>query len=69
MDDSLAPDSGKDAATYVRPLTAAEWVWSKQLFRKALILVVLALVWEIYARILDAELLMPTLTADRKSVV
>lgn len=67
MDDSLAPDSGKDAATYVRPLTAAEWVWSKQLFRKALILVVLALVWEIYARILDAELLMPTLTATLKS--
>lgn len=67
MADSRVQDPAKDSATYVRPLTTAEWIWSKQLFRKILILLVLALVWEVYARILDAELLMPTLTATLKS--
>lgn len=59
--------SGDHSGSYERPLTTAEWIWSKQWFRKLLILVVLGLVWEGYARVLDAELLMPTLSATLQS--
>lgn len=56
-----------DPGSYERPLSKAEWIWSKQWIRKALILLVLAVVWEVYARFLDAELLLPTLSATLSS--
>ena len=59
--------AGTSAGSCERPLTTWEWIWSKQWFRKALILLFLALVWEGYARVLDAELLMPTLTATLRA--
>ena len=69
MAETTSRQTPPDAApvSYERPLTTAEWIWTKQWFRKALILLVLALVWEAYARVLDAELLLPTLTATFKA--
>ena len=54
-----------DAATAAdgaveRQLGTAEILWNSGFVRKTVIIVVLALVWEIYARILDNPLLFPT---------
>lgn len=43
-----------------RQLGTAEILWNSGFVRKTVIIVVLALVWEIYARILDNPLLFPT---------
>ena len=45
-----------------RPVTAWRRLWDNMALRKTVIIVVLALVWEGYARILDNPLLFPTLT-------
>lgn len=50
-----------DAITVVeKPLSAWEMIYNSGLFRKAMILVVLALIWEIYGRFLNNDLLFPT---------
>ncbi|GAC1331760.1 MAG: ABC transporter permease [Beijerinckiaceae bacterium] len=46
-----------------KPLSTWERLYEQQALRKVIILVVLAVAWEVYARILDNELLFPTLTA------
>jgi sulfonate transport system permease protein len=46
-----------------KPLSTWERLYEQSALRKIVILVALALIWEIYARFLDNELLFPTLTA------
>jgi NitT/TauT family transport system permease protein len=46
-----------------KPLTAFERIWNQGYVRKAAILIVLALVWEFYARWVDNELVFPTFLA------
>jgi NitT/TauT family transport system permease protein len=45
-----------------RQLGAIELLWNNGFVRKAFIIVVLAVIWELYARYLDNPLLFPTLT-------
>jgi len=45
-----------------KPLTLAERIYNQVWLRKTVILIMLALVWEIYARWLDNPLLVPTFT-------
>ena len=44
-------------------------IWANGFFRKAMILVLLGVIWEGYARYLDNELLFPTLTATVQTLV
>jgi NitT/TauT family transport system permease protein len=46
-----------------KPLSTWERLYEQSTLRKVLILVALAVTWELYARFLDNELLFPTLTA------
>jgi NitT/TauT family transport system permease protein len=46
-----------------------ELAWDNGFFRKAVIIVVLAIIWEIYGRALDNTLLFPTLTETVRSLV
>ena len=63
------PEIVRDAASIPqvavveKPLSAAERLFNRGWLRKLLILVALAVVWETYARVLDNDLLFPTLTA------
>jgi len=50
-----------------RPLSTAEWIYDQTWLRKAFILIALALLWEVYGRFLDNELLFPTFTATAKA--
>ncbi len=50
-----------------KPLTAWERVWGMGFVRKALILAVLAIAWQAYARYLDNPLVLPTFTDTFKS--
>lgn len=50
-------------AIVVRPLSLWERLYDNALFRKALIVAILAAIWEIYGRSLDNPLLFPTLSA------
>jgi NitT/TauT family transport system permease protein len=52
----------RDFGIVVKPLTTWEMLYNHGALRKALILVLLAIAWEIYARILGNELVFPTLT-------
>jgi NitT/TauT family transport system permease protein len=45
-----------------RQLSLAERLWGNSFFRKSLIILVLAVAWEVYARILDNPLTFPTLS-------
>lgn len=49
-----------EAEAWERPIGPIRSLWEKQWFRKAVIIFILALAWEIYARALDSELLFPT---------
>jgi len=46
-----------------KPLTQWERIWNLGFLRKACILVVLAIAWQVYATLLDNPLLVPTFTA------
>ena len=46
-----------------KPLTLFERVWNQGYVRKAAILVVLAVIWEVYARWVNNELVFPTFLA------
>jgi NitT/TauT family transport system permease protein len=41
-------------------LTPLQKLWRNNVFRKSLVLILLAVIWEVYARTLDNELLFPT---------
>lgn len=50
-----------------KPLTAWERIYNEGAVRKGFILVALAMLWEIYARILDNQLIFPTFTDTVKA--
>ena len=52
-----------------QPLTWIERVWNLRWVRKTLILVILAVAWQVYASLLNNELLVPTFTATFKAFV
>lgn len=77
-----APDSPTVRAEYVReqikeqnfgvvrkPLTAWERIWGRSIVRKAVILLVLAGLWQAYASYLDNTLLVPTFLSTVQSFI
>jgi len=61
----LAPQTTEAAghiAVVEQKLGAMELLWQSGLFRKSLLIVILAVIWEAYARHLDNPLLFPTLS-------
>ena len=63
-----AMNDGMDQPEVERQLSIAERLWNNAALRKGLILIVLALIWEVYARHLDNVLLFPTLTDTLKAL-
>lgn len=59
-------EAGKQTVL-VRELSAAQKLWNNTFFRKTLIIVVLAVAWEVYGRLLDNPLLFPTLSDTVRS--
>jgi NitT/TauT family transport system permease protein len=59
----LALTEAADASVVQKPLTFAEQLYNSAVIRKTVIVVLLALIWEGYARWLDNELMFPTLSA------
>ncbi len=57
-----AMDAGMGQPEVERRLPLSERLWNSGTLRKTLFLIVLALVWELYARFLDNPLLFPTLS-------
>jgi len=57
-----AMDAGMGQPEVERQLPLTERLWNSGALRKTLFLIVLALVWELYARYLDNPLLFPTLS-------
>lgn len=64
-------ETGKAFATGAveRELPLIERLWASPVLRKSLLLVGLAIVWEVYARFLDNPLLFPTLTETLQAMV
>jgi NitT/TauT family transport system permease protein len=69
-DDNVAPlrpeivrDQTAQFAVVQKPLSTIERVYNQVWLRKLLILVVLALIWEMYGRFLNNDLLFPTFSA------
>lgn len=58
-----------ERAVVVRELGALERAWNNAFVRKTLIIVVLALAWEVYARMLDNPLTFPTLSETIKTLI
>ncbi len=56
------------ADTIEKPLGAFEQLWDSATVRKTVIILALALAWEIYGRILDNSLLFPTLSETLKAL-
>ncbi|MGA0532641.1 ABC transporter permease [Hansschlegelia sp. KR7-227] len=52
-----------DIAVIEKPLSTLELIYNQGFVRKGLILVALAVIWEIYGRYLDNDLLFPTFSA------
>lgn len=65
------PDAALSAGPEIEPrrMGTLEAIWSNTAFRKTMILVLLALIWESYARYLGNPLLFPTLTDTIKALV
>lgn len=65
------PDAALPAGPEIeaRRMGTLEAIWSNTAFRKTMILVLLALIWEGYARYLGNPLLFPTLTDTIKALV
>lgn len=55
--------ASKDFGVVEKPLTSWEKLYNNNGARKIFILIFLAVAWEVYARLLDNELLFPTLSA------
>jgi NitT/TauT family transport system permease protein len=62
-----ADPAGTRKVVLVRELSTWNKIWNNTFFRKTLIIVVLALAWEIYGRLLDNPLLFPTLSDTVRS--
>ncbi|GAB2889011.1 ABC transporter permease subunit [Paralcaligenes sp. KSB-10] len=58
-----------DFGVVEKPLTNWEKLYDNNVARKIFILIILALAWEIYARLLNNELLFPTFTATVKALI
>lgn len=54
--------AASDSTIVEKPLSLAERLWDQGVVRKTVIILVLALIWELYGRYLDNTLLFPTLT-------
>lgn len=54
--------SAQNVSIRGRPLTAWEWLSENGAVRKTAVIVALALIWEVYARLLGNPLMVPTLT-------
>ncbi len=61
-------NDGMDQPEVERQSSIAERLWSNAALRKGFILIVLALIWEAYARYLDDALLFPTLSDTLKAL-
>ncbi|MGY3619448.1 ABC transporter permease [Bradyrhizobium sp. USDA 10063] len=61
-------NDGMDQPEVERQLSIAERLWNNAALRKGLILIVLAVIWEAYARYLDDTLLFPTLSDTLKAL-
>ncbi|MCJ9719597.1 ABC transporter permease [Agrobacterium sp. SHOUNA12C] len=57
-----AADSANHIAAVEQKLGAPELLWQSSFFRKSLLIVILAIIWEVYAQHLDNPLLFPTLS-------
>jgi NitT/TauT family transport system permease protein len=62
-------NAGMDQPEVERQLSIVERLWNNATLRKGLILLILGLLWEAYARYLDNALLFPTLTDTLKSLL
>lgn len=58
----------QDFGVVEKPLSMWERLYEQAALRKVFILIVLALAWEIYARVLDNDLLFPTLSATLEAL-
>jgi NitT/TauT family transport system permease protein len=61
--------ASKDFGVIVKPLTSWEKLYNNNSVRKVFILVLLAVMWEVYARLLSNSLMFPTFTATLKAFV
>jgi NitT/TauT family transport system permease protein len=68
LNTAAAMNDGMDQPEVERQLSVAERLWNNAALRKGLILVVLAVIWEFYARHLDNVLLFPTLLDTLKAL-
>jgi len=66
----LPPSSpaAQDMASISRPLSIAEKIWAQQLLRKGVILLLLAVVWQLYAGQLNNPLMFPTFSASASAL-
>ncbi|RUU01898.1 ABC transporter permease [Mesorhizobium sp. USDA-HM6] len=62
------PARGGNINAVEQKLGISELLWQSGAFRKTFLIVVLAVIWEVYARQLDNPLLFPTLTDTFKSL-
>ncbi|MGN6388220.1 MAG: ABC transporter permease [Burkholderiaceae bacterium] len=60
-------EASKDFGVVEKPLTTWERVWNNNVVRKVFILVLLAVIWEVYARAIHNTLLFPTFSATVKA--
>jgi NitT/TauT family transport system permease protein len=68
LNSAASMNAGMDQPEVERQLSVAERLWNNAALRKGVILVVLALMWEFYARYLDNALLFPTLSDTLKAL-
>jgi NitT/TauT family transport system permease protein len=68
LNSAAVMNDGMDQPEVERQLSVAERLWNNAGLRKGLILIVLALIWEAYARYLDDALLFPTLSDTLKAL-
>lgn len=59
---AASSSSNEDFSVVETPLTLVEQIYGRPAIRKTLVVVFLALVWQVYATLLDNTLLFPTLT-------
>ncbi|WP_353148397.1 ABC transporter permease [Pollutimonas bauzanensis] len=60
--DAAAEDNGSKPVVVIRELPLIQKVWGDAFVRKTVIILLLAVAWEIYGRLLDNPLLFPTLS-------
>ena len=68
LNSTAAMNQGMDQPEVERQLSVAERLWNSAALRKSLILILLAVIWEAYARHLDNELLFPSLSDTLKAL-